>query len=122
VAGLTRRALVATTLLVAAIGLASCGGGPNADALKTCHGVHLALVAYDRSLHAATTAARGADLRDAQHQMVLVQSAAAMANSQDGTYNALMTLVQQSQEMSFSYVAPALRSACASITSSSSYL
>lgn len=121
-AGLTRGATVAATLLAAAIGLASCGGGPNADALKTCHGVRLALIDYHRSLHAPTPAASRADLRSAQHQMVLILSAAAMANSQDGTYNALMTLVQQSQEMSFAYVAPALQSACAAITSSTSYL
>lgn len=118
-AGLTRRAAVVATLLAAAIGLASCGGGTNADAVTTCHGVHLALIDYHRSLHAATPAARRADLREAQHQMALVQAAAAMANSQDGTYNALMTLVQQSQEMAFAYVAPALSSACAAITSTS---
>ncbi|HEV3212681.1 MAG TPA: hypothetical protein VGZ03_04715 [Acidimicrobiales bacterium] len=121
-AGLTRRAGVAAILVAAAVGLASCGGGPNGDALKTCHGVHLALVDYYRSRTAPTAAARRADLRDAQHQMALVQPAAAMANSEDGSFDALMTLVQQSQEMAFSNVAPALRSACAAITSTTSYL
>jgi hypothetical protein len=109
-------------LLAAAIGLASCGGGTNADALKTCHGVHLALVDYVRSRSAPTPGARRADLRDAQHQMALVQADAAMANSQDGSFDALMTLVQESQEMAFANVAAALRGACAAITSTTSYL
>jgi hypothetical protein len=122
VAGLIRGALVAAALVAGAVGLASCGGGPNGDALKTCHGVHLALADYHRSLTAATPAARSADLRDAQHQMALVQADAAMANSQDGSFDALMTLVQESQEMAFANVAPALRSACSAITSTTSYL
>ena len=108
--------------LAAAAGLASCGGGPNADALKTCHGVHLAIVDYHRALRASSPAARRADLLDAQHEMSNVVADAAMANSQDGSFDALMTLVQQSQEMGFAPVEPALRSACAAITSPTGYL
>jgi hypothetical protein len=109
-------------LVAATMGLASCGGGPNSDALKTCHGVGLALIDYHHSLGAPSAAARSADLRAAQHEMALVQADAAMANSEDGSFDALMTLVQESQEMSFANVAPALRAACESITSSTSYL
>jgi len=122
VAGLTRRAGVAAAVLAGAIGLASCGGGQNGDALKACHGVHLALADYYRARAASTPAGRAADLRGAQHQMALVQAVAAMANSEDGSFDALMTLVQESQEMAFANVAPALRSACAAITSTTSYL
>lgn len=120
-AGLRRRAGAAAIVLAAAVGLASCGGGPNADALKTCHGVRLAIVDYHRALHAHSPAARRADLLDAQHQMANVVADAAMANSQDGSFDALMTLVQQSQEMGFAPVEPALRSACAAITSPTGY-
>jgi len=46
-----------------------------------------------------------------------------MANSQDGSYDALMTLLQQAQEgVPFHDVAPALRAACAAVTSPNSYL
>lgn len=121
-AGLIRRAGVAAMLVAAAVGLASCGGGSNADALKTCQGVHLALADYARARTAPTQAARLADLRGAQHQMSLVQADAAMANSQDGSFDALMTLVQESQEMPFTNVAPALQAACEAITSTTSYL
>jgi hypothetical protein len=102
---------------VAAVLLASCGGGPNSDAVATCRGVHHALVAYDRSLVARTPAVAAADLAAALHDVALVQHAASMANSADGTYNALMTLVQQAQALPFADVAAALRSSCASITS-----
>ena len=109
-------------LLAAAVGLASCGGGSNADALKTCRGVSIALADYHRAQSARSPAARRADLLGAQRQMALVQADAAMANSQDGSFDALMTLVQESQEMPFANVAPALRSACAAITSTTGYL
>jgi hypothetical protein len=102
---------------VAAVLLASCGGGPNGDAVTTCHGVHRALVAYDRSLVAPTPAAAAVDLAAALHDVALVQHAASMANAADGSYNALMTLVQQAQALPFGDVADALRAACASITS-----
>ena len=97
--------------------LASCGGGPNGDAVATCRGVHRALVAYDRSLTATTPAAGAADVAEALHDMALVQHDASMANSADGSYNALMTLVQQAQELPFGNVAAALRATCASISS-----
>jgi prophage DNA circulation protein len=103
--------------VVAAVLLASCGGGANGDAIATCHGVNRALVAYDRSLVAPTPTAAAADLATALHDVALVQHAASMANSADGSYNALMTLVQQAQELPFADVAAALRSACASVTS-----
>jgi hypothetical protein len=109
-------------LVAAAIGLASCGGGTNADALKTCHGVRLAAMDVERAKHAPSLAARRADLLDAQRQMANVVADAAMANSQDGSFDALMTLVQESQEMGFPTVEPALLFACRAINSPTSYL
>jgi hypothetical protein len=109
-------------LLAAAMGLASCGGGTNADALKTCQGVHLAVADVHRAQHAPSRAARRADLLDAQRQMANVVADAAMANSEDGSFDALMTLVQESQEMGFPSVEPALTYACKAIDSPTSYL
>jgi hypothetical protein len=102
--------------------LASCGGGPNTDAVAACKGVHLALAAYHRSLAAPTRALAAADVADAVHQLALVQHDAAMANSADGSYNALMTLLQESQELPFANVAPALGAACSAVTSPTGYL
>jgi hypothetical protein len=122
VVGLTRRAGVVTAFVAAAIALASCGGGANGDALKACHGVHLALGAYHQALAARTSAARAADLSDAEHQISLVQSDAALADSADGGYDALMTLLQQAQELPFRDVAPALAAVCIAVTSPTSTL
>ena len=121
-AGLTRRAGAAALVVAAAVGLAACGGGSNGDAIATCKGVRLALADYARSQHAPTAQARQDDLRAAHHQIALVQSNAALANSADGSYDALMTLVQEAAVMPFRYVAPALRVTCAAVDSSTSYL
>jgi hypothetical protein len=109
-------------VLAAAAGLAACGGGANADAIAACHGVHLAIKDYDASLTARTSAARAADLVDATHQVALVQQDAALANSSDGSYDALMTLLQQAQEIPFGDVVHSLATVCKTIDSSTNYL
>lgn len=115
-ARLTRRASVAVAIAAATIGLASCGGGANQDALAACRGIHHALISYDRSLHAPSPAVAAAEQQQATHDAAGVESVAAMAASDDGAYAGLMTLLQQSQELPFANVAPALRSACSSIS------
>lgn len=120
-ARLSRRLGLAAAAVAAAAGLAACGGGQNADAVAACHGVHLALAAYTRSLTAPTKAQVTADLLDAQHQVALVMHDAAMANSQDGSYDALMTLLQQAQEVPFANVVPALRAECTAVDSTTGY-
>jgi hypothetical protein len=114
-------ALVAVALTAAA-GLSACGGGANANALTACRGVHRALVDYDRSKLAPTPAIAAADVLDAQHQIALVMRDAAMANSEDGGYDALMTLMQQAQEVPFKDVANALRAVCKAVTAPHTYL
>jgi hypothetical protein len=122
VARLSHRLAAVAVAIGSAAALAACGGGADANAIAACHGVHLAIAAYDASLEARTGAERSADLVDAAHQIALVQQDAAMANSSDGSYNALMTLLQQAQEVPFRDVVPALTAMCASIDSSSNYL
>jgi hypothetical protein len=119
VAGLRRRAAAAAIALASALALAACGGGTNGHALATCHGISQALRDYDRSLHAATPGRRAADLAAARHHVAEVQGDAALANSEDGTYDALMTIVQEAQVLPFGAVAPALRAACRSVTAPS---
>jgi hypothetical protein len=117
VARLTRRAGVAVAIAAAAIGLASCGGGANQDAVTACRSIHRALRIYDRSLHAPSAIVAAAEQQQATHLAASVENQAAMAASSDGAYAGLMTLLQQSQEVPFGDVATGLRSACASITS-----
>jgi hypothetical protein len=117
VARLTKRASVAVAIAAAAIGLASCGGGANQDAIAACRGIHRALVSYDRSLHAPNAAAAAADQQEATHDAAGAESDAAMAASADGSYAGLATLLQQSQELPFANVATGLQSACAEINS-----
>ena len=114
-AGLSRRLAAAATALATAVLLASCGGGTNPDALAACKGIKAALADYDASQHAATPQERAALLRDAHHQVARVQGDAALANSADGSYDALMTIVQEAEVMPFHDVAAALRAACSSI-------
>lgn len=121
-ARLSRRIGIAAAALSAAVGLTACGGGKNANALAACGGVHRALRAYDRSLSAPTPQVAAADVLDAQHQIALVMRDAAMANSEDGSFDALMTLMQQAQEVPFKDVANALRASCRAVTSPNGYL
>lgn len=107
---------------VAGIALAACGGGASDDAVAACRGVHVAITDYDRSLTAPTKALAATDVAAAQHQIAEVMSDGAMADSGDGSYNALMTLLQQAQEVPFANVVPALRASCAFITSPTNYL
>lgn len=109
--------MVAASILAAGVTLAACGGGTNSDALAACRGVHAAIVDYHQSLHATTAAERTADLLAAERQVASVQQDAALANSADGGYNALMTLLQQAQEVPFHDVVPALTEVCGTITS-----
>ena len=105
------------------MGLASCGGGTNADAIATCQGVHLAVrLRPSRRARAVARGATGADLLDAQRQMALVVADAAMANSEDGSYDALMTLVQAGPGVPFPTSSPALTDVCKTIDSPTNYL
>jgi len=122
VARLTRRLAVAAAAIAAAAGLAACGGGTNSSAVAACGGVHRALADFARSQHAPTRAIAAADLAAAQHQIALVMQDAAIANSQDGTYNALMTLMQQAQEVPFRDVVPALTVECRAVDSPTGFL
>jgi hypothetical protein len=122
VARLSRRIASAVAVVAAAAGLAACGGGANTDAIATCHGVHLAIVAYDASLTAPTSASKQSDLLRATHEISLVQQDAAMANSSDGSYDALMTLVQQAEEVPFKDVVSSLTTVCKTIDSPTNYL
>jgi hypothetical protein len=113
---------MAVAIVAAAAGLASCGGGANDDAVAACRGVHRAVAAYDASRTAPTAAARAADLQRASRAVALVQQDAAMANSSDGSYDALMTLLQQAQEVPFGDVVDALTTVCKTIDSPTNYL
>ncbi len=84
--------------------------------------MHHAAIDVRRAARAPSAAARKADLYDAQAAMAGVVADAAMANSEDGSFDALMTLVQESQEMGFPNVEPALLYACKRIESPTSYL
>jgi hypothetical protein len=122
VARLRRRSAQLACGVAAALLLAACGGGPNAYAVTACKGITRALADYHRSLHARSPSAATSYLDAAQHQINLIMHDAAMANSQDGSYDALMTLVQQAQELPFGNVAGALADTCRAVNSPTGYL
>lgn len=116
-ARLIRRPAALAAVVLAGALLTACGGGTNPDALATCRGVHRAAVAYNRSVHERGPAARREALA-AKQDLADVEQDAGLANSSDGSYNALMTLLQQSQVLPLANVMPALEQTCSAITSS----
>lgn len=116
-ARLTRQAGVAAVIAAATIGLASCGGGANPDALAACRSIRQALKVYDRSLHAPSRAVAATEQQEASDLAAGAENEAAMAASADGAYGGLMTLLQQTQEVPFADVALGLRSACTTVNS-----
>ncbi len=119
-ARLTARLAALAAVAASAAGLSACGGGPNSDALAACRGVHRAHAAYVRSLHERGAAA-AADVRSAERDLANVGQDAGLANSADGSYNALMTLLQQAQDLPLDRVMPALAQTCRAITSSTGF-
>ncbi len=106
----------------ATVGLASCGGGTNADALAACRSLSIAFHDYAVSRHVRTPAGRAAELRLVDARVSVAEADAAEANSQDGSYDALMTQLQQAEEVPFGGIEPALRASCDTITSPNNYL
>jgi hypothetical protein len=110
-----RRVLGAAALSIgAAVGFASCGGqSGQALAQQACVHVHRSVHDYLQSTRAGTSPATVALLRrDADQQLRIALPIAAAANSDDGSWNSLMTTISEGATVDEGHLIPSLRAQC----------
>ncbi len=97
-----------------ALGLSACGNGGGQDlARQACVHVHRSLDAYLRSLRSGTSPATAARLQVvADQELRAALPLAAQANSDDGSWNALMTTISESATIDEGHLVAGLRAQC----------
>jgi hypothetical protein len=102
---------------VAGIALGACGGGSGQGqslARQACVHVDRSVTDWARGTNAGTPRAVAASLLDqADQQLRDALPLAAAANSDDGTWNALMTTISEGATVDEGHLVPALRAQCA---------
>lgn len=123
-ARLTRRIGVALTVALAGLALSACGtGGAVADARASCRYVHRALAIERRSEAPGLSAARRNALADsAMAELLRGTPAAAAATSADGSWNPLMTTINEAERVPLRNLVPALTRLCAVADSNEPYV
>ena len=123
-ARLRRSVLVATPLVLAGLTLSSCGvGGAVADARTSCRFVAVALRLEHQSLEPTLTTRARTRLQDrALATLLRATPSAAAATSADGSWNALMTTVNEAERVPIAQLVPSLTRLCAIANSSTPYL
>ncbi len=112
--------LVATALFTAGgLGLSACGGGGGqALAQQACVHVHRSLADYHQSTKPGVAAATVAKLQQqAGNELQVALPLAAQANSADGTWNSLMTVISESATIDEGHLVPSLEAQCAAADS-----
>lgn len=97
------------------LGLAACTSAADGQALaqQACTHVHRSVAEWVDSLRAGTPAATAAGLqRDAEGQLRLALPLAAAANSDDGSWNSLMTTISEIATVDEGHLVPALQAQC----------
>ena len=100
----------------AVTGLAACDSQGNGQALarQACVHVHQSVRDWLRSTVPGTPPATVAELqKEAEQQLRDALPLAAAANSDDGTWNALMTAISESATVDETHLIPSLRGQCA---------
>jgi hypothetical protein len=124
VARLARRLGVLVSLSAASVALSSCGnGGAVADARLSCQSVHQALALQARSEAPGITASRRSALQaDAMSSLLKATPAAAAATSIDGSWNPLMTTINEAERVPLQELVASLTRLCQVADSSTPYL
>jgi len=124
VARLTRRVVAAVSIALAAVGLSACGtGGAVAEARASCRDVHRALAIERRSQAPGLDAARREALANAaMAELLRGTPAAAAATSADGSWNPLMTTINEAERVPLRDLVPALTRLCALADSKEPYM
>lgn len=123
-ARLVPRGLALVSLAVASVALSACGsGGAVADARASCRSVHRALVLERRSEEPGLSVAQRAKLQaNAMSELLKATPAAAAATSIDGSWNALMTTINEAERVPLVDLVPSLTRLCQVANSSTPYL
>ena len=98
----------------AVVGLSACSQGDGQDlARQACVHVERSLRAWEQSARSGTPPAQAARLqRVAAAELRTALPLAAAANSDDGSWNSLMTTISESATVDESHLVPALRAQC----------
>jgi hypothetical protein len=108
---------VATVLItLTGVVLSACdsSGGGQALAQQACVHVRHSLSDFSRSTVAGTPAGTAARLQDeAAQELRAALPLAAAANSDDGSWNSLMTVISEGATVDESHLVPSLRAQCA---------
>ena len=112
--GAIRVLAVAAALAGTALGLSACstqGGQQLAE--QACVHVHRSVADYLRSTRAGTAPAVVAQLqKEADQELRAALPLAAAANSDDGSWNSLMTTISESAVVDEGHLVPSLRAQC----------
>jgi hypothetical protein len=108
---------VVTVLALAAgagLGLSACSTQDGQDlAQQACVHVHRSISDYLRAVRPGTPAATAAQLqRQADQELRVALPLAADANSDDGSWNALMTTISEGATVDEGHLVPSLRAQC----------
>jgi hypothetical protein len=124
VARITPRLFLFVPLLAAGIVLSSCGSsGAIADARTSCRSVKAALVLEKQSERSGLSSAQQSRLQArAMGDLLKATQPAANATSLDGSWNPLMTTINEAERVPLSNLIPALTRLCRVADSSSPYL
>ncbi len=98
----------------AALGLSACSnqGGQNL-AQQACVHVHRSVTDYLRAISAGTSEAAAAQLqKEADQELRAALPLAAEANSDDGSWNSLMTTISEGATVDEGHLVPSLRAQC----------
>ncbi len=125
-AGLAHKArvgLVVIALGIVAFGASACSNSAAiGDGRSACKWVATSVATLQNISTTATPAQRQAQTLLAQSQLLRALPYAANATSADGSYNALMTNIQEADRVPESYLVPALVAMCKVINSPTPYL
>jgi hypothetical protein len=105
---------VAVLVVIVPLALAACSSQSGQSlAQQACVHVHTSVHDWDASKVAGVTAARSANLQmKAEQQLRLALPLAADANSDDGSWNSLMTTISEIGTVDEGHLVPALQAQC----------
>jgi hypothetical protein len=105
---------VGALALGAALGLSACSSQGGQDlAQQACVHVHLSVADYQRAVNPSTPPAAAALLqKEADQELREALPLAAAANSDDGSWNSLMTTISEGANVDEGHLVPALRAQC----------
>ncbi len=109
-----RAAVVLALAAGAALGLSACSTQDGQDlAQQACVHVHRSVADYQRAIHPGTPAGAAAQLqREADQELRAALPLAAAANSDDGSWNALMTTISEGATVDEGHLVPSLMAQC----------